>query len=81
MIDTGGVDEPQPAIPASGSTGHPPDIYERLVDVVRRIRAQTAVRTSSALVRWILLVVAIGVGIAFLIAFAVTILVSFLPGG
>jgi hypothetical protein len=39
------------------------------------------VRTSSAMVRWILLVVAIGVGIAFLIAFAVTILVSFLPGG
>jgi hypothetical protein len=81
MIDTGEVDEPQPAIPPSGSTGHPPDIYERLVDVVQRIRAQAVVRTSSAMVRWILLVVAIGVGIAFLIAFAVTILVSFLPGG
>jgi cysteine synthase len=81
MIDTGEVDEPQPAIPASGSTGHPPDLYQQLVDVVRRIRAQTAVRTSSALVRWILLVVAIGVGAAFLVAFAVTILVSFLPGG
>jgi hypothetical protein len=81
MIDTGEVDEPQPAIPPSGSTGHPPDIYERLVDVVQRIRAQAMVRTSSAMVRWILLVVAIGVGIAFLIAFAVTILVSFLPGG
>jgi hypothetical protein len=80
MIDTGEVDEPQPAIPPSGSTGHPPDISQQLVGLVRRIRAQAAVRTSSALVRWILLVVAIGVGIALLIAFAVTILVSFLPG-
>ena len=80
MIDTGEVDDPQPAIRPSGSTGHPPDVYRQLVDLVQRIRARAAVRTSSALVRWVLLVVAIGLGAAFLIAFAVTILVSFLPG-
>lgn len=80
MVDTGDVDEPQPAIPSSGSTGHPPDVYRAVVDVLQRLRAQTMVRTSSALVRWVLLVLAIGVGAAFLIAFAVTILVSFLPG-
>ena len=80
MVDTGEVDEPQPAIPASETAGHPPDVYERLVDLVERIRAQTMVRTSSALVRWILLVVAIGVGAAFLVALVVELLVSQLPG-
>jgi hypothetical protein len=80
MVDTGDVDEPQPAIPSSGSTGHPPDVFRALADGFQRLRARTAVRTSSALVRWVLLVLAIGVGAAFLIAFAVTILVSFLPG-
>jgi hypothetical protein len=81
MVDTGDVDEPQPAIRPSGSIGHPPDVYQQLVDLVQRIRSHVMVRTSSALVRWILLVVGIGVGAAFLVAFAVTILVSFLPGG
>ena len=80
MVDTGGVDEPQPAIPSSASTGHPPDVFRSLGDAFQRLRARTMVRTSSALVRWVLLVLAIGVGAAFIIAFAVTILVSFLPG-
>lgn len=80
MVDTGAVDEPQPAIPASGSTGHPPDVFQRLLDAGQRLRARTMVRTSSALVRWILLVLAIGVGVALLIALAVTLLVSLLPG-
>ncbi|HSO97051.1 MAG TPA: hypothetical protein VLV81_13545 [Acidimicrobiia bacterium] len=74
------MDEPQPAIPPSGSTRHPPDVYRGLVDAFQRLRARTMVRTSSALVRWVLLVLAIGFGAAFLVAFAVTILVSFLPG-
>src|ERR1700676_4341120 len=41
MFDTGDVDEPQPAIPPSESTAHPADIYDRLVDGIRRIRART----------------------------------------
>jgi hypothetical protein len=80
MVDTGEVDEPQPAIRGSGSTGHPPDVYERVVDAAQRIRARAAVRTSSALVRWVLLVLAVGLGAALLIALAVQVLVSFLPG-
>jgi hypothetical protein len=51
-----------------------------LLDAGQRLRARTMVRTSSALVRWILLVLAIGVGVALLIALAVTLLVSLLPG-
>jgi hypothetical protein len=81
MIDTGGVDEPQPAIPTSRSTGHPPDIARRLVETVQNFRARTMVRTSSALVRWVLLVLAVGFGAALLIALAVQLLVSQLPGG
>jgi ABC-type transport system involved in cytochrome bd biosynthesis fused ATPase/permease subunit len=80
MIDTGEVDEPQPAIPTSQTTGHPPDLHQRLVDAAETFRARTMLRTSSALVRWVLLTLAVGFGIALLIAFAVTILVSFLPG-
>jgi CHASE3 domain sensor protein len=79
------VDEPQPAIPTSQSTGHPPDLHQRLVQAlmeVRRVtfRARTTLRTSSALVRWVLLVLVVGGGAALLIAFAVTLLVSLLPG-
>jgi ABC-type transport system involved in cytochrome bd biosynthesis fused ATPase/permease subunit len=80
MIDTGEVDEPQPAIPTSQSTGHPPDLQQRLVQAVQRLRAQTALRTSSALVRWVLLILAVGFGAAMLVAFAVSLLVSLLPG-
>jgi putative flippase GtrA len=49
---------------------------------VRRVtfRARTTLRTSSALVRWVLLVLVVGGGAALLIAFAVTLLVSLLPG-
>ena len=75
------MDELQPAIPASSPTGHPPDVLQRLVGAFLAFRARTMVRASSAMVRWVLLVMAVGVGVAFLIAFAVTILTSLLPGG
>lgn len=81
MFDTGAVDEPQPAIPSSGPTGQPPDIYQTLVDAVQRFRARRLWRTPSAIVRWGLLVTAIGVGAALLVALAVQILVALLPGG
>lgn len=81
MIDTGGVERPQPASPTPSSSGHPPDVYQRLVDIVRAIRAQTVFRTSSAMVRWTLLVIGIGLGAALLIALAVQLMVSLLPGG
>ena len=80
MIDTGEVDEPQPAIPTAQSTGHPPDLHQRLVQAAETFRARTMLRTSSALVRWVLLVLVVGGGAALLIAFAVTLLVSLLPG-
>lgn len=81
MFDTGEVDEPQPAIPSSRSSGQPPDIYQSLVDAVQRFRARRVWRTPSAIVRWVLLVAAIGIGAALIIALAVQILVSLLPGG
>jgi hypothetical protein len=88
MTDTGEVDDAQPAIPSSPSTGQPPDVYEyldrgykRLVHLVQTIRAHIVFRTSSALVRWILLVLAIGIGAALLVALTIETLVSFLPGG
>jgi hypothetical protein len=81
MIDTGEMDEPQPAIPPSPATGQPPDAAQRLVDVIQRFRARAMVRTSSAMVRWILLVLAVGFAGALLVALAVQVLVSLLPGG
>lgn len=81
MIDTGGVDELQPAIPPSPPTGQPPEVLGRLVDAARAFRAHTTVRTSSAMVRWILLVLAVGFGAALLVALVVQILISQLPGG
>jgi hypothetical protein len=80
MIDTGEVDEPQPAIPTSQTTGHPPDLHQRLVHAAETFRARTVLRTSSALVRWVLLTLAVGFGAALLIALAVQFLVSLLPG-
>jgi hypothetical protein len=81
MTDTGEVDDPQPAISTSPSTVQVRDVVERLVHLVQTIRARTVYRTSSALVRWILMVLAIGFGAALLVALGVEILVSFLPGG
>jgi hypothetical protein len=81
MFDTGVVDEPQPAIPSSRPNGQPPDVYQQLVEAVQRFRARKVWRTPSALVRWVLLVAAIGVGTALLIALVVQVLVSQLPGG
>lgn len=81
MFDTGAVDEPQPAIRTPRPIGQPPDVYERLVGAVQRFRARRVWRTPSAIVRWVLLVLAIGVGAALIIALAVQLLVSLLPGG
>ncbi len=81
MIDTGEVDEPQPAIPSSHPSGQPRDVYEQLVNAVQRFRARKLWRTPSAVVRWALLVAAIGVGAALLIALAVQVLVAQLPVG
>jgi hypothetical protein len=53
----------------------------RVVDAFQAFRARTMVRTSSAMVRWILLVVAVGLSAALLVALAVQLLVSQLPGG
>jgi len=77
------VDEPQPAIPDSRSTGQPPGqvAVARVVDAFQAFRARAMVRTSSAMVRWIFLVVAVGLGAALLVALAVQLLVSQLPGG
>lgn len=75
------MDEPQPAIPASRANPQVQDVLRRVVDAFQELRARTMVRTSSAMVRWILLVVAVGAGVALLVAFAVTLLVSQLPGG
>jgi hypothetical protein len=80
----------QPAEPA----GQPPvDLYvgflefskrflefsKRSIKAVRHVREVRLFRTSSALVRWIVLVVAIGFGAALLIALTINLLVSLVP--
>jgi hypothetical protein len=46
---------------------------------VRTVRNLRLFRTSSALVRWVVMVVAIGFGAALLVALLVQILVSLVP--
>lgn len=80
----------QPSDPA----GHPPvDLYvgflelwkrflelaARCIQAVRTIRALRLFRTSSALVRWVVMVVAIGFGAALLVALTINLLVSLIP--
>jgi hypothetical protein len=81
VVDTGVVD-PQPATPAPRPNGQGPDIvaaFRNLADGVRRMRAVRFYRRSSALMRWIILVVLIGGGIALVIAAVVSVLVSAIP--
>ena len=49
------------------------------VALTRRIRAIRLFRTSSAIVRWVVLVVVVGLGAAFLTALAIQVLVSLIP--
>jgi hypothetical protein len=63
-----------------GPAARPPiDVYARLIKGVQQIRAIRLFRTSSAMVRWIILVAVIGFGAALLVAFAVSLLVSLIP--
>jgi CHASE3 domain sensor protein len=81
VVDTGVVD-PQPATPAPRPNGQGQDIvaaFRNLADGVRRMRAVRFYRRSSALMRWIILVVLIGGGIALVIAAVVSVLVSAIP--
>lgn len=79
MTDTGGVGAPQPATPGPRDREPPIDLYAVLVGAVRSFRRWRPFRTSSALVRWALMVALIGVGAAFLIALTVQILISLIP--
>jgi hypothetical protein len=81
MVDTGDVD-PQPATPTPRPNQQGADIaaaFRNLGDGVRRLRAVRFYRRSSALVRWIILVVLIGAGSALLVAAVISILVSAIP--
>ncbi len=53
--------------------------WRELAAKVRSLRAVRAYRASSALVRWVILVVLIGVGAALLTALTVQVLVSLIP--
>jgi hypothetical protein len=83
VVDTGEVD-PQPATPTPRPGGQAAaDIltaFRNLGDGVRRLRAVRFYRRSSAMVRWVILVVLIGASIALVVAAAVSILVSAIPG-
>jgi hypothetical protein len=86
MTDTGGVSVTQPATPGPQPAGQPPDLYERLFTAlqnlgngVANLRAVKLYRASSAIVRWVVMVVLIGFVTAALIAFAVSALVSLIP--
>lgn len=93
MVDTGDVDESQPAIqhpperrqPPRPDAAHPggqapgPDLIAGAAALTRRIRDIRLFRTSSAIVRWTVLVLAVGLGVAFFIALAIQVLVSLIP--
>lgn len=122
MTDTGGVENPQPAIRGPQSSGQPPsrpptpdsptrpaggpgprpsagpgprpapgearptadwatfvESCKQLADRIASIRQVRWIRKSSASVRWVLLVAAVGLGSALLIALTVSILVSLIP--
>jgi len=90
MVDTGDVNESQPAIQHPAESRQPPgpggaqpapgpDLIGGAVALVRRIRAIRLFRTSSAIVRWIVLVVVVGLGVAFFTALAIQVLVSLIP--
>jgi hypothetical protein len=84
----------RPVVEPAEPAGQPPvDLYvgflefskrflavsKRSIKAVRHVRQVRLFRTSSALVRWIALVVAIGFGAALLIALTINLLVSLVP--
>jgi hypothetical protein len=96
MVDTGDVDESQPAIqhpterrqPPRPDAAHPahaagqapgPDLIAGAAALTRRIRDIRLFRTSSAIVRWTVLVIAVGLGVAFFVALTIEVLVSLIP--
>jgi len=101
MTDTGGVENPQPAIRGPQPTGQPPRrpptpgpatgatpqgdwqsfvaSCTELLDRIGSIRQVRWIRRSSATVRWVLLIVAVGLGSALLVALTVSVLVSRIP--
>ncbi len=88
----GGPPRPAPGGPAPARAGAAPgsapevDFFAGVVSFaqavrrgVRTVRNIKLFRTSSALVRWVVMVVAIGFGAALLVALVVQILVSLIP--
>ena len=87
------MDESQPAIqqpadrrqPPRPDAGQPPgqapgpDLIAGAAAIGRKVSEIRLFRTSSAIVRWIVLVVVVGLGVAFLAALAVQVLVSLIP--
>lgn len=98
MTDTGGVENPQPAIrgpqpprrpptpgPATGAAPRQGDWQTfvasctQLLDRIGSIRQLRWIRRSSAAVRWVLLIVAVGLSSALIVALTVNALVSLIP--
>jgi len=77
--------QPEPTGTGDASRGAAPaphtgaSDWRELAAKVRSLRAVRAYRASSALVRWVVLVVAIGIGAALLMALSVQVLVSLIP--
>ncbi len=71
---------PGPHPPRAGGPAPPgPDLIAGAVAIGRKLSEIRLFRTSSAIVRWIVLIVVVGLGAAFLTAFAIEVLVSLIP--